>query len=249
MRALGGNKVRRRCIGDMRVWARYVGDELIFDHAVHGQRSLQTHFDVRNNTGQGFHDPTAGTWHDLKGGAVAALANASWGQDGGVVFNGTTSKVSYTGFPLTGGTNEYTILNVHKIAALTGQHPRIWAESPYPSLYLHSNNQYGYGFFGQGRDAVFPARFTPPVGTLIQAALRFSGTTVDLFVNGRYIDSLTGVTGTIGNPNPIFLGARAANDRTLNGAIYEHLVYNRALTDEEMVEAFAVSRVLFGIGG
>jgi len=242
MRAIGDDRVLRRFVGDNRVLARCVGDDVVFDHRVHTQRGILTHFDGIDNTAQGVHDPSAVTWMDKAHGAIATLQDITW-QDNGAVFGRNEAKVLYTGKQL----SDYTIISTHRIDQFIGSHPRIWGDNPYPSLYLQSNHNYAYGFYGQGKDTVFPGRFVPPLGKLIQAALRFSGTTVELIFNGIKIDEITGVTGAIGLPAPIYLGSRSDNTRTLRGAIYEHLVYDRALSDAEMLYDFEVSQLSYGV--
>ena len=245
MRAVGTKGLGCRYIGAQHVMKRYIGSDLIFDDSKHIEEGLLYQFKGFNNTATGEHDPTSPTWTDLKSGVVANIQNASW-QNEGVLFTANNSKVVFTGL----GLEQYTIFNTHIINQFIGSHPRIWADHPYPTLYLQSSNGYAYGFYGQGRDAVFPERFTPPLNKKVQAALRWNGNDVDLFVNGVQRGRFPNVTAKPTAPmegSTLYLGNRADNARYLRGSAFEHMVYTRALGDAEIAHNFAVSKFEQGI--
>ena len=235
MRAIGAAPVAVRYIGAQHVIGRYVGAQRVFIDYI--RQGLIHQFDGKNNTGNGVYDPEAPTWTDLVTGTQATLENVSW-QDFGVAFTNVASKVFYQGESV----QEYTVLNTHKVSALQGLHPRLFGENPYPTLYLNSNEGYSYAFYGQGRDAYFSPRTSPPLNTIVQAALRFGGTgSVDFFYNGIFTSNLF----VQSNPAPVstmYLGCRAENDRVLTGEIYEHLVYNRPLSNAEIYHNFLVTK-------
>ena len=235
MRTIGAVPVTARYIGQRHVIGRYVGARQIFVDFI--LRGLIHHFDGRNNVGSGVHDPNADEWVDLVTGATATMQDVSW-LDFGVRFANPTSKVFYQGQSV----DNYTIFNTHKVEDYQGLHPRLFGEAPYPTLYLHSTVNYAYALFGQGKDAFFVPQTVPPIGTLIFTAMRFGSTgVVDLFCNGVLTASLSNV---LLDPAPVptmYIGCRAANDRAFRGEIYEHLVYNRALSDQEIYHNFLVS--------
>ena len=236
MRTIGEAPVIARYIGARHVIGRYVGQEQIFiDYILQG---LLHHFDGRNNVGTGVHDPDADVWVDLVTGVQATLQDVSW-QDFGVLFSSLSAKVFYQGQSV----QNYTIFSTHRVADFQGLHPRLFGEAPYPTLYLHSNANYAYALFGQGMDTFFIPQTIPPIGTTVQAAIRFGGTgVVDLFFNGVLTASLSNV---LLNPSPVptmYIGCRQADDRVFSGEIYEHLVYNRALSNEEVYHNFLVSK-------
>jgi len=234
MRAIGELPVVAWYIGARHVISRYVGDELIFEDYIH--EGLLHRFDGRNNTGEGY-DPDSAVWVDLVTGNPATLEDAFW-QDFGVVFSESDSKVVYSGQSV----GQYTIFSTHRVLAFQGFHPRFFGETPYPTLYLHSNNDFAYAFFGQGKDTYFSPQIIPPLGSIVQAAVRFGGTgVIDLFFNGQLVADLTDVT-LYPVPVPtMYIGNRATNDRALTGEVYEHLVYNRPLSDAEVLHNFRVS--------
>ena len=236
MRTIGEGRVFQRYIGQQHVLARYVGEELIFQDYI--RRGLLHQFDGRNNTGRGFHDPNAQSWTDLVTGVEATLANVSW-QNFGVLFSDETSKVFYQGQNV----QRYTIFSTHMVSALEGQHPRLFGEAPYPTLYLRSNRGYAYAFFGQGQDNEFLPETIPPVGTVMQAAVRFGGDgVIDFFYNGVFAGQLENVVLNPGSVSTMYIGCRGADDRAFRGEIYEHLVYDRPLRDEEIYYNFLISK-------
>ena len=236
MRLIGDKPVTARYIGDKHVIARYVGEQQIFIDYI--KRGLLHQFDGKNNTGEGVYNPDASVWVDLVTGTQAALENVSW-QDFGVVFSNAASKVFYSGQSV----EQYTIFNTHRVAAFTGLHPRIFGENPYPTLYLNSSVSYAYAFFAQGRDSSFSPATIPVLGNAVQAAMRFGGTgVVDLFYNGILTASVSAITLYPSPVSTMYIGCRTANDRALNGSVYEHLVYGRALSDGEIYHNFKVSQ-------
>jgi len=241
MRFIGVRPVLARYIGTQHVIGRFEGDRLVsFRDYLH--EGLIHHFDGRNNTGTGHHDPDATTWVDLVTGIQATMEDVHW-QDFGVAFTVPSSKVFYSGQSV----EQYTIFNTHRVAAITGLHPRIFGERPYPTLYISSTSA-RYGFYAQGFDTAFRPYTSPTLGQTLQIAIRFAGTgTIDLFYNGILTATIQDVV-LYPTPVPIkYLGCHEANDRTLNGEIYEHLVYNRPLTNEDIFGNFLVSRERYQI--
>jgi len=236
MRAIGEQMVIDRYIGERHVMSRYIGEDLIFQDII--QQGLLHHFDGRNNVGNGVHNPDSDVWIDLVSGVAATLESVNW-QNFGVLFANIAAKVFYQGQSV----QQYTIFNTHMVTAFQGAHPRIFGEIPYPTLYLNSNQSYAYSFFGQGMDTYFQPRTIPVPGTVVQAAMRFSGSgNVELFYNGILTASIPNVVLFPMPVSTMYIGCRAENDRAFTGEIYEHLVYNRALSDAEVYHNYLVSR-------
>ena len=240
MRAIGEKTVTTRYIGEEHVIRRYVGEQQVFEDYIH--QGLLHHFDGLNNTGTGY-DPNSLVWVDLVSGVQATLQNVSW-QNHGVSFSNIDSKVFYSGQSVL----QYTIFNTHRVVTFQGMYPRIFAERPYPTLYLGSTSGYAYYFYGQGKDISFSPRITPPLGALVQVAIRFGGTgVIDLFLNGVLAASIPDVELYPTPVSTMYIGCRAANDRVFNGEIYEHFVYGRPLSDEEIYSDFLVSQERYQI--
>ena len=241
MRAIGDRQVFARFLGENHVISRYVGEQQVFRDYIQG--GLLHRFDGLNNTGEGRYDPNSPVWVDLVTGVEATLENVSW-QNHGVLFSNTTSKVYYHGQNV----REYTIINTHRVQAFQGSYPRIFAERPYPTLYLNSVQGYAYAIYAQGKDTYFRPITVPALGETVQAAIRFGGTgVIDLFFNGVLSASIPAV---VLYPTPVstmYIGCRAANDRVFTGEFYEHFVYDRPLTDDEIYSNFLVSQERYQI--
>ena len=236
MRTIGDMPVTARYIGDRHVIGRYIGERQVFADYI--RQGLLHQFDGKNNTGAGVFDPNATVWVDLVTGLHATLQNVVW-QNYGVLFSNTASKVFYQGQSV----RLYTIFSTHKVLAFQGAYPRLYGENPYPTLYLSSTLNYAYGLFDQGKDTYFRPRTTPPLGEAVQTAMRFGDHgTVELFLNGVLIASIPDV---VLFPEPVltmYIGCRATNDRAFSGEIYEHLVYDRPLSDDEIYHNYLVTR-------
>ena len=236
MRIIGEKPVSARYVGDRHVISRYVGVQQVFADYI--RQGLLHQFDGKNNTGNGVHNPDSDVWVDLVTGVQATLQSVSW-QNFGVLFTNVASKVFYRGQSV----REYTIINTHMVSALQRTHPRIFGENPYPTLYLNSTLNYAYSLFDQGKDTYFRPRTAPAQGEIVQIAMRFGGGgVVELFYNGILIASIPNVELY---PEPVltmYIGCREANDRAFSGEIYEHLVYDRPLSDGEIYHNFLVSK-------
>ena len=247
MRMIGEKRVVARYIGESPVAARYVGEDLIFknDDGWYIIDELLHHFDYINNTGSG-HDPLATMWADLAGEANASLVGVSFGPRSIVFAGNNNAKVQYSGQNV----GIYTIFNTHLVTARQGQHPRIFGENPYPTLYLQSNHNYSYGLYAQSIDTFFLPQFIPPMNTVIATAMRWAGpgSPIELFVNGEKVAQLGPTNVYPGNTTVKYLGANSGTARTLTGEFFEHLVYSRALTDAEIQHNFQVSKARYSAG-
>jgi len=240
MRTIGDSRILARHIGDEEVIMRSIGGEEIY--LAHPKSGLYRQFDGTNNTGFGY-DPSVTAWADLQGNAPATLINATFANNG-VLFNGNVNaKVTFSGQNV----REYTIINTFNLAARTGQHPRINAENPYPTMYLQSNQGYAIAFYGQGKDMAFSPAYIPPTNTAITAAMCWSGpgNPVELYVNGEYKGATTVINTYPGTVSTMYLGANSTATRTFTGTIHEHLVYGNARSADEIMFNANVSRSKF----
>ena len=186
------------------------------------------HYDSKNNTGSGYNS-TASIWKDLVGSNDGVLNNGPIWDGYSLKFDGVNDNVRYVGSI----TQEYSFVITFKPTVLSGSHPRLFAENPYPSLYLHSGNSYQLGFYGQGKDNVFLPSRTPLLNKPTYVVVTYSSNVVTLYANGIMIGKLTGLT----NPTSAawaYLGGRSTNDRQYSGKIYDFIIYNRVLDDMEI---------------
>ena len=194
---------------------------------------LVLHYSALNNTGAG-HDNNTNVWKDLIGNNDGDIVNAQW-KDSSLSFNGTNALVKFKGDI----TPSFTIHAFVKRDAAQGQHARIWAEEPYPSLYLHTQGL-RYALYGQGVDLPFAPDKTMPADEWIVLSVSYEvgSNSVLLYENGLHIGRLA-VTRNPQSTVSAFLGGRGSGAaRFFKGEYRTFLIYNRALTTEEIQTNF-----------
>ena len=192
---------------------------------------LILHYDSINNTGSGHSNSTL-TWKDLKGNNDGTLLDGPIWNDHSLTFDGINDKVAFRGDI----TNEYSIIITIK-PVFAGQHPRLFAENPFPTAFLHTANSYKIGFFAQGKDQIFTPSGTPMVATPTYVVLTYDSSKVSLYVNGEFVSNITTTT----NPTSTalaYLGGRLANDRQYTGKIYDFMIYDRVLSNFEIEKSY-----------
>ena len=199
------------------------------DNAI--KNGLVLHYDAINNTGSGHSNSTL-TWKDLKGTNDGTLLDGPIWNAKSLSFDGINDKVAFTGnIP-----NQYSAIVTVK-PVLVGQHPRFFAENPFPTVFIHTANSYKIGFFAQGKDAVFSPSMTPMTTTPTYVVVTYNSSRVALYVNGNFVTSMA----TTEDPTSTvlaYLGGRAANDRQYTGEIYDFMIYNRVLSDFEIEKSY-----------
>ena len=174
------------------------------------------------------------TWKDLIGTNDAVTENAVWlGKS--LQFNGN-ARATFIGAI----TSNYTIMGVFKRYVSQGSHPRLTAESPYPSFYLRTNNN-NYCVLGHGVDTDFQPLKQMPSNEYIHLAYRYNSVDkrVELFENGIKIGERN-VSGDAESTAIAYLGGKATNDRFFNGEVCNYMVYDRALTSLEILNNYQV---------
>jgi len=199
------------------------------DNAV--ESGLVLHYDSVNNTGTGY-DNTATIWKDLQGNNNATLQGGVIWDNNRLSFDGINGKATFKGDI----TNNYSMVITIK-PELVGAHPRLFAENPFPTLYLHSGNQYRFGFYGQGRDQVFSPTITPVTDKPTYVVVTYNGTNINLYVNGEYTGRMATATLPTATATA-YLGANAGTTRQYTGDIYDFMIYDRVLTDFEIERSY-----------
>ena len=186
-------------------------------------------YDGDNNSEQG-NKSDAVIWKDLIGSNDGVLmGDPVWGSDN-LIFDGVNDRVKFKGdIP-----QRYTIISTfYTDPTSTTNYQRIYAETPFPSLYIdRAQTPRILGIFGHGVDQRFPSS---GFSGIVQTAMTFDGTQISLYINGKYVSSVPSTT----NPTSIleaYLGGRAALDRQLKGNIYNFMIYDRVLTPNEIEE-------------
>ena len=200
--------------------------------------SLVMHYDGVDNTGSG-HDSDALVWKDLAGNNDGVLTNCVW-MHRSLKFVGA-SLVEFVGnIP-----QSYTMQISYRAYPSQGAYPRLWGDSPFPSLYLHSAQGYRFGLIGQGVDLAFIPATTPARdSSLVTAAISYEHDSgiVYLYVRGTRVASVS--TANVVNPQSVPLvtlgGRLSPPDRYFNGEIHNFMMYDRVLTEDEIMTNYLV---------
>ena len=215
----------------------------IYDNYDYVTSGLTQHFDGEFNGGLG-HVSATRVWKDLVGNSDANLSEEVRWTRNSAMFSGQPSIITFDSIV----TNRYTIMVTFNPVYLTGQtHSRMFGENPFPTLFTHTTSSRAYGFYAQGKDQTFPGLTIPEQGQVNHAAIRFTGTHVQLFVNGVFDSEiatstnppLTTVTATMGNR---VSGAA----RQFSGKIHNFMVYDRNLSDGEILNNAEIDLERFG---
>jgi hypothetical protein len=188
---------------------------------------LVLHYDGINNTGSG-HSNSSPIWKDLQGSNNATLVGGATWVNNGLSFDGIDASATFAG----NITSNYSIVVTIK-PTFTGNHPRLFGENPFPSMYLRHTMSYGLSFYGQGKDTHFLPVTVPSLSDKTYVVITYDGVDVILYVNGVRESSMATTTLPVSTA-VAYLGARNTPDRYYTGEIHDFMIYNRALTPYEI---------------
>ena len=181
-------------------------------------------------------------WKDLIGSNDGTLENAVW-LDKSLQFNGD-ARLLFTGDI----TPDYTIMMVAKRYPTQGAHPRFTGESVasdsgYPYFYLQTNSN-NYGVLGHKIDVTFSPNKSMPANVFVHLARRYNSATkaIEAFENGTKVGDRVGIVDATSVPQ-VYLGGRSdaiSGPRFFNGEFCNYMVYNKALTDDEILNNYQV---------
>jgi len=186
---------------------------------------LILHYDSIKNTRTGY-NPAAAIWEDLQGTNDGTIFGAGW-SGGGLDFSNVNDRVEYIGDI----TNEYTMVVTIK-PVLSGTYPRFFAERAFPTLYLHSDKKYAFGFYSFDVDTTFSPATIPSATENTYVIMTYDGTNVTLYTDGKK-------AGTVQTSVPptstliAYLGNRGGFDRSYTGKIFDYMIYDRVFSDFE----------------
>lgn len=208
------------------------------------------HYDAINNTGNG-HSSTTTTWKDLSGnGNDATVTGGRWinnslefttsNTTNGVKTNSNFS-INYNNtfnivFKYTGGNGIDPLFGARQIS--TGNEGfMIWNWSD-------SNNYLGLDTKGS-----FTRRILKDgkleTGKYYDLTVTFSENTAKLYLNGTLENTITFTTGTV-NSFPLTVFSAGGTQNSL-GNIYSVKIYNRALSDNEVLQNYNIDRTKYDI--
>ena len=185
------------------------------------------------------------TWKDISkvnqnNGTLVNGPTFNSANGGSIVFDGTNDFVTLPN-GLLSGTGDFTVIQWVQSDGGTG------AGTTFGN-YGIGNLQFGwsaqYVFLWLGNSSAYASGFTTAI-TMI--AGRRIGTTTNYLKNGTVIS--TGSSGvSIGNSNATFrIGTNTATTEQYNGKIYTTMVYNKGLSNAEVLQNYNATKVRFGL--
>lgn len=187
------------------------------------------------------------TWTDLSGnGNNGTLTNGptfSSANGGSIAFDGSNDNINLP-YTLLSGTGDFTVniwikSNSHSGGTIFGNYPsgtlQLFHGTNYIGMWLNNNTTYlsspGLEF------TTNPVFFT---------ALRTGGNETRCYLN-TVLKKTGSSTASIGSTNNFRIGTNTSGGEVYNGAISQIMVYNRALTEKEILQTFNATRGRYGI--
>ena len=190
------------------------------------------------------------TWTDLSGqGNNATLINGPTfdsGNGGSIVFDGNNDYASATtnGFPF--GSNVGTISGWAKATSVAGGPPS-WIFSYGTPAQSQSRfiGRLGSTFYAGGYNDDITYN-TVPLNTWFNMVATWDGSNARMYIDGSLV---TGPTSRSWNTvsSAAYVGAQTSGGEGWYGNIAQVLVYNRALTDAEVLQNFNIDKARFGL--
>ena len=206
------------------------------------ENGLILHYDGINNTGGG-HSSTDTTWKDLSGnGNDATITGGTW----------ATNSIKFTEANTTNGiqTNSNFPINfsqtfniVFEYSALDGADPLFGSRTTTSDGFMIWNQTDNIGLDTKGSGTRISLGKSLTTNTKYNLTFTFSGTTVKVYRNGVLDNTTTFTKGSLDMPLTIFTAGAQNNSL---GNVYSVKVYNRALTDAEVLQNYQVDQRRFG---
>jgi hypothetical protein len=209
---------------------------------------------------------TGSNWVDISGnynnGFLTNGPTYNSASEGTIVFDGTNDYISFNSQPLS--PTAFTIIVNFKISTFTSQGTKFRRliainqtgyafDNPF-AFFVNDTGKLGY-LFGNGASnteemLTITDGPTLEINKWYHATLTFNGTQKKLYIGGNLVSTITNST-TFTNSlnNKLIIGSRNGTDGCMQGSIGTVHIYNRALSDTEVMSNYAVysNRYVSGI--
>lgn len=200
--------------------------------------TLKVWYDGISNTQNG-NSTTASTWYDLSGNnnnSSSFIGNSKW-KGNGLELNGVV--------PFVGNINEEYTLSMVVQPKHTGTNPYLFYGENFPSVYLDSSNDYALAFQGQGLKEVLVPKTILSTEKPSLVTVTYKENTLSIYVNAGLVATLN----TEVKPTSVataYLGGNNASNN-LSGTIYNFMLYDRALSIEEIRSNYIIDATRFNM--
>ena len=205
-------------------------------------------------------------WVDLSGnynnGTLINGPTFNSANEGTIAFDGTNDYISFNTQPLS--STAFTIILNFKVSSFTAQGTKFRRliainqtgyafDNPF-AFFVNDTGQLGY-LFGNGSTnteemITITGGPTLEINKWYHATLTFNGTQKKLYIGGNLVSTITNST-TFTNSlnNKLIIGSRNGTDGCLQGSIGAVHIYDRALSDAEVLSNYAIysNRYILGV--
>ena len=188
------------------------------------------------------------TWNDVSGNS-----------NSGSLINGPTFDGGNLGSIVFDGSNDYVQTNINRsftAMTLMGFIKRNGAQVDYTGIFysrgtsitgisFYSTNNLGYTWNGAVNTYTFNSNLLVPNNTWCMVAMSVTSTAATLYVNTSSATNTVSHTST--TIDDLKLGQDDFGSRFMNGNIANVMMYNRALSPQEILQNFNATRSRFGV--
>lgn len=206
---------------------------------------LLLHYDAINNTGNG-HSNTTTTWTDLSGNENDATVTGGTWSDNYVRFttsNSSNGIKTKSNFPINFSSKTFNIVfNLSRessVEALFGARTTI--SNGFMMFNYNVDNAFEVDTIGSQTRVKLGERLS--VNRNYNLTVTFDNGTVKLYIDGTLISTTSYTTGTINFPLTVFTAGTRSNSL---GNVYSVKVYDRALTEEEVLQNYNMDKLTYG---
>jgi hypothetical protein len=188
---------------------------------------------------------------DPLGSSALTATNLTYASNGTIGFNGTTSRITSPSIPALdfAGSQQYTVMawiypllgggTWHGIVS-KGESQQYAFTVNSPGAYIHyETNQGGVGALDSAGGSITQNAWQ-------YVGIRFDGTNKTIWKNGEIIATQAAAVNSISNTEQLRVGEGNANE-LFNGNITQVAIYNRALSNNEVMQNFNATRGRYGI--
>ncbi len=232
---------------DVKMWINIDADNSVLGKHFHGKilvngenyntyttDALKVWYDGINNGSEG-NDTTINSWYDLSGNnnhSSTFIGNNTWNSDS-LKLNGVV--------PFVGNINEeYTISTVVKANSISNN-PYIVYGDNYPSMYINGSS---LAVATQGISQIVDGTNINTSDTFM-VTMTYANNKLTIYLNSNKIKELDVVNKPTSVATAYIGGNNGANN--LDGNVYNFMLYDKALSDEEVKSNYVIEKARFGI--
>ena len=230
------------------IYAEKINQENESQSESYVQQGLVLHYDGINNTGNG-HSSTTTTWKDLSGngndGTLSrALDSTFYWSNNNITLSGVSSTLgTYVDTPLNLNGKERTISYTIDATNLTGS---IWGDTNSSN----ANGLFNYYAFIANRGASTTGQnryeYTFAKSGIYNYTVTLSAKELKFYANGALINTTNNTNGLNTSNNLRILAAYYSSQNATNLKMYNFMVYNRVLSDSEVLQNYQVDKAKYG---